>query len=435
MLGNHAQGVAYSSRHLKIPATIVMPKGTPAIKHLNVGRLGGNVVLHGNDFDEAKAEATRLEKLHGLTMVPPFDDPHVIAGQGTIGLELMTQTSLRKLEAIFCCVGGGGLIAGVGVFLKRVAPHIKIIGVEHNGANAMVQSLKQGKRVFLKEVGLFADGAAVKSVGEETFRICKEVVDDVIIVTTDETCAAIKDFYDETRSICEPAGALALAGLKKYVKVHPSKSPDRGLVAIMSGANMNFSSLRFVADRAEFGENKEALLNVVIPEEAGSFAKLVDIVLPRQIKEFSYRYNQGMPANILMGISIDARTRDTELAELVHQLKGSGMQAEDATNDEEAKTLIRYFAGGRSNVPDERLYMFEFPERPGALARFLTALRPGQTLTLFSYRDSGGDVSRIWAGVQCPVSEKAELEEFFNQLGYPWQDRTNSSTYRTYLRA
>lgn len=279
--GNHAQGVAFSARHLKIPATIVMPQGTPAIKHKNVSRMGGNVVLHGLDFDSAKEHCHSLEKQYGLTNIPPFDDPYVIAGQGTVGAEILRQASLGKLKAIFCCVGGGGLISGVGVYVKRIAPDVKIIGVEASDANALVESLREGRRVLLREVGLFADGAAVKTVGEETFRICQEVVDEVIEVSTDEICAAIKDVFEDTRSILEPAGALSLAGLKKWVSQNPSADSGRELVAVASGANMNFDRLRFVAERAELGEQREALLTVTIPERPGSFAQLVEAVLPK----------------------------------------------------------------------------------------------------------------------------------------------------------
>lgn len=284
-----------------------MPIGTPAIKHSNVSRLGGNVVLHGQDFDAAKAECARLEHLHGLTNIPPFDDPYVIAGQGTIGAEILRQADLSRLKAIFCCVGGGGLIAGTGVYVKRIAPHVKIIGVETYDANALVQSLKLGKRVTLKDVGLFADGAAVKTVGEETFRICTEVVDEVIQVTTDDICAAIKDVFEDTRSILEPAGALSLAGLKKFVATNPSTDTTRQLVAIASGANMNFDRLRFVADRAAIGEKKEALLSVTIPERAGAFAKLISAVDPMSVTEFSYRYYESGEANVLIGITTSVR--------------------------------------------------------------------------------------------------------------------------------
>lgn len=435
--GNHAQGVAYSARHLKIPATIVMPSGTPAIKHKNVSRLGGAVVLHGQDFDAAKEECHRLEKLHDLTNIAPFDDPYVIAGQGTIGLELLRQTSLRKLEAIFCCVGGGGLIAGIGVYVKRIAPHVKIIGVEATDANAMAKSLRLGKRVLLHEVGLFADGAAVKSVGEETFRLCTEVVDEVITVGTDEICAAIQDVFEDTRSIVEPAGALALAGLKVWASQQPSPDPKRELVAITSGANMNFDRLRFVAERAALGEQKEALLTVTIPERPGSFAQLVDSVLPQAVTEFSYRYSSTSPqqAHILMGISVTgSASRKAELESLFSRLSSEGMTATDISDDELAKTHIRYLGGGRSNVADEKLYTFEFPERPGALAKFLTTMRPGQNISLFHYRNYGGDVGRVLAGIQCPESEKSQLEGFLKELGYPFKEVSDSLTYKMFLR-
>ncbi|KAL2416423.1 Threonine dehydratase, mitochondrial [Exophiala dermatitidis] len=433
--GNHAQGVAYSARHLKIPATIVMPQGTPAIKHLNVSRMGGSVVLHGADFDSAKEHCHMLEKQYGLTNIPPFDDPYVIAGQGTIGMELLRQASLQKLQAIFCCVGGGGLIAGIGVYVKRIAPHVKIIGVEASDANALVQSLKAGKRVLLREVGLFADGAAVKTVGEETFRLCQEVVDEVIQVSTDEICAAIKDVFEDTRSVLEPAGALSLAGLKKWVAQNPSEDASRELVAVASGANMNFDRLRFVAERASLGEQKEALLTVEIPERPGSFAQLIEAVLPQAVTEFGYRYSSPEKAHVLMGISVSsANARATELESLFSRLAAEGMTATDVSEDELAKTHIRHLVGGRSGVPDERLYMFEFPERPGALFKFLRTLRPGQSITLFHYRNYGGDVGKILAGIQCPESEKHQLEDFLKDIGYPFRECTDSPIYKTFLR-
>lgn len=432
--GNHAQGVAYSARRLRIPATIVMPSGTPDIKHKNVSRLGGSVILHGADFDAAKAEAARLEKMHGLISIPPFDDPYVIAGQGTIGMELLRQTNLQDLEAVFCCVGGGGLIAGVGVYIKRIAPHVKIIGVEAYDANAMVESLKAGKRVVLKDVGLFADGAAVKTVGEETFRICQEVVDEVVQVTTDETCAAIKDMFEDTRSIVEPAGALALAGLKKWVSRNPSPNSNRGLVAVASGANMNFDRLRFVAERAALGENKEALLSVTIPEMPGAFAKLVSIVNPMAVTEFSYRYSSPEAANILIGVAMKAATRAQDLPDLIARLGAEGMTAQDLSNDELAKSHIRYLVGGRSNAADEHMYMFEFPERGGALYKFLHTLQPGMNISLFHYRNYGGDVAKILAGIQCKEEDKDKLTEFLKTIGYPWEEVTNNASYKMFLR-
>ncbi|PWY93585.1 threonine dehydratase, biosynthetic [Aspergillus sclerotioniger CBS 115572] len=432
--GNHAQGVAYSARKLKIPATIVMPSGTPAIKHLNVARLGGSVVLHGDDFDAAKEEAVRLQQQHGLTMIPPFDDPYVIAGQGTIGMEILRQANLQKLEAIFCAVGGGGLIAGIGVYLKRIAPHVKVIGVEARDANAMAQSLDLGSRVFLKDVGLFADGAAVKTVGEENYRVAREVIDEVIQVTTDETCAAIKDAFEDTRSIIEPAGALALAGLKKYVAMNPSPDTNRELCAIASGANMDFDRLRFVAERAALGERKEALLSVRIPEKPGAFAKLVEVVLPHAVTAFSYRYAHDSSADVLMGISLSASTGRDDLAKIIAQLTRGGMDAKDLSDDELAKRHVRFLVGGRSNVADERLFMFEFPERPGALAKFLTTLRPNQNISLFHYRNYGGDVGKVLAGIQCPEDEKSDLEAFLSDLAYPFTEHTDSPTYTTFLR-
>ena len=411
-----------------------MPAGTPSIKHMNVARMGGSVVLHGDDFDSAMGEAHRLEDLHGLINIPPFDDPYVIAGQGTIGLEILRQTNLQNLEAVFSCVGGGGLIAGLGVYIKRIAPHVKIIGVEAYDANAMVQSLQKKERVILSEVGLFADGAAVKTVGIETFRLCSEVIDEIIEVTTDETCAAIKDVFEDTRSIVEPAGALALAGLKKYVAKNPSPNANRGLVAIASGANMNFDRLRFVTERAALGEKKEALLSVNIPEKPGAFAELIKAVLPHAVTEFSYRYAREQSANILIGISVNASLQSSDLLALLGRLELYGMTATDLGDDELAKSHIRYLVGGRSSVKDERLYTFEFPERPGALVKFLTTLRPGQNISLFHYRNHGGDVGKVLAGIQCPETEKQELEGFLKKLGYPFTDCTESPIYKMFLR-
>ncbi|USP82716.1 uncharacterized protein yc1106_09990 [Curvularia clavata] len=432
--GNHAQGVAYSARKLKIPATIVMPSGTPDIKHKNVSRLGGSVILHGADFDAAKAEALRLEKLHGLISIPPFDDPYVIAGQGTVGMELLRQTNLQDLKAVFCCVGGGGLIAGTGVYIKRIAPHVKIIGVEQYDANAMVESLKAGKRVVLNDVGLFADGAAVKTVGEETFRICQEVVDEVVQVTTDETCAAIKDMFEDTRSIVEPAGALALAGLKKWVSRNPSPDPNRGLVAIASGANMNFDRLRFVAERAAIGENKEAILSVTIPEKPGAFAKLVSAIHPMAVTEFSYRYSNPDSAQILVGVELKAATRARDLPDLIERLAAEGMTAQDLSQDELVKSHIRYLVGGRSDAAGEHMFMFEFPERGGALYKFLNTLQPGMNISLFHYRNYGGDVAKILAGIQCDESESEKLKAFLKEIGYPYKEVTDSPSYNMFLR-
>ena len=396
--------------------------------------MGGHVVLYGEDFDASKEEAGRLSISHGLTQIPPFDDPYVIAGQGTIGMEILRQTNLTELEAIFCCVGGGGLIAGIGVYVKRIAPNVKIIGVETYDANAMVQSLKTGKRVVLKEVGLFADGAAVKTVGRETFRLCSDVVDDVIQVTTDETCAAIKDVFEDTRSILEPAGALALAGLKKYVSQHPGDRRGKGLVAIASGANMNFDRLRFVAERAAIGEGKEALLSVTIPDKPQAFAKLVNVINPLPVTEFCYRNSSSDSANIFIGVELPAISRDDDLADLIGRLQLEGMRATDLSGDELTKSHLRYLVGGRSQVSDERLFSFEFPERGGALYKFLTTLQPGFNISLFHYRNYGGDVGKVLAAIQCPTGEEATLAEFLRTLGYPYKEETDSVVYKMFLR-
>lgn len=413
-----------------------MPEGTPSIKHLNVSRLGGNIVFHGANFDDAKEECARLELVHGLTNIPPFDDPYIIAGQGTIGMELLRQTNVQKLDVIFCCVGGGGLIAGIGVYVKRLAPHVKIIGVETYDANAMVQSLAAGKRIILNDVGLFADGAAIREVGEETFRVCQEVVDEVIQVTTDEICAAIKDIFEDTRSIVEPAGALALAGLKKYVAANPSQDTNRQFVAIASGANMNFDRLRFVAERAALGEKKEALLGVSIPEVAGSFSELVSRVMPHMITEFLYRYASDSIANILVGIYFASPTmnNDQQLHSLISRLASGGMTATDLSGDELAKSHIRYLIGGRSDIANERLYMFNFPERPGALEKFLVTMRPKYNISLFQYRNAGGDIGKVLIGILCPQEEVVELEGFFKKIGYKWEDCTQSQVFKTFLR-
>lgn len=434
--GNHAQGVAFSARKLKIPATIIMPEATPAIKHSNVSRLGGHVVLHGQDFDAAKAECARREKIDGLINIPPFDDPYVIAGQGTIGNELFMQTNMAKVEAIFCCAGGGGLIAGIGLYIKRMAPHVKVIAVEAADANALAQSLKKGKRVILRDVGLFADGAAVKTLGEETFRICQEVVDDVIEVSTDEICAAVKDMYDDTRSGLEPAGALSIAGLKKYVQQNPSRNSKRGMIAVTSGANMDFSRLRFVAERATMGGGKEALLHVRIPERPQTFAELVDTIMANQVTEASYRYATDDIANIFIGLSLNAGPEDRpqELSNIIQGIEGAGMEVDDVSQDELAKSHIRYLVGGISAVKNERLYMFNFPERPRALQKFLAVLRPRFNISLFHYRNYGGDIGKILTGIICPDEDVKELEDFLDQIGYPYQDCSQSRLFKTFLR-
>ncbi|KAG0356824.1 hypothetical protein BGZ54_000582, partial [Gamsiella multidivaricata] len=383
--GNHAQGVALAAKMMGVKATIVMPTPTPEIKSRNVSRLGSTVILHGKNFDEAKAECERLTQLQNYTNIPPFDDPYVIAGQGTIGAEILRQHNLDEIDAIFCCVGGGGLIAGVAAYVKRVAPHIKIVGCETVDANAMTQSLRAGKRVALTDVGLFADGAAVKVVGEEPFRLCQSFVDEMIEVTNDEICAAIKDIFEDTRSIVEPAGALAVAGCKKYLREH--NLTNKTCVAVASGANMNFERLRFVAERALLGEQKEALLSVVIPEQPGAFLKLYKRIHPLMVTEFSYRYAPNRKAQIYM--SFLCQDRRKEVPQIMENISKEDMQAWDISEDEMAKSHARYMIGGRSAAANERMFRFEFPERPGALLEFLEGLRAGWNVSLFHYRNHG----------------------------------------------
>ncbi|BFZ59054.1 threonine deaminase [Saitoella coloradoensis] len=434
--GNHAQGVAYSARQLQIPATIVMPVATPAIKHSNVTRLGSKVVLHGDDFDAAKAECARLEEKHGLINIPPYDDPYVIAGQGTVAVEILRQLKLGRLEdleAVFCCVGGGGLIAGIAAYLKRVAPWVKIVGVETYDADAMTKSLGEGKRHMLKEVGLFADGAAVKIVGEETFRLCRDFVDEMVLVSTDEICAAIKDVFEDTRSILEPAGALSVAGLKKYVAGRPPKNENKNFVAILSGANMNFDRLRFIAERAQLGEQKECFMSVTIPEKPGAFGKLHSIIEPRAVTEFSYRYSDSERAHIYISFTVTDRAQ--EVPEIISRLAEEGMEASDISDNEMAKSHARYLVGGRASVSHERLYRFEFPERPGALSKFLKGLKSGWNISLFHYRNHGSDVGKILAGIQVAPEEREAFETFLVGLGYPFVDETENEVYTRFMRA
>ncbi|THH02288.1 hypothetical protein EW026_g565 [Hermanssonia centrifuga] len=358
--GNHAQGVALSGQKLEIPCTIVMPKGTPSIKVKNVSHLGAKVVLHGNDFDEAKIECARLAEAYGLTFVPPYDDPLVIAGQGTIGMEILKQIpEADDLDGIFTAIGGGGLASGVSAYVKRIGnPKTKVVGVETHDGDAMERSLGQGERVTLSEVGPFSDGTAVKIVGAEPFRICRELLDGVVKVDTDEICAAIKDVFEETRSITEPAGALALAGLKRYITNNKLLGSQKRFVAVISGANMNFDRLRFVAERAELGEGREALLSVEIPERSGSFIALHGIIHPRATTEFIYRYNDPERAQVFMSFKLSTTHREKEVSDLLASLEKQGMQGSDISDDELAKSHARYMIGGRVNVPNERLFRF-----------------------------------------------------------------------------
>jgi len=429
--GNHAQGVALSAQKLGIRAVIVMPTTTPQIKIDAVKKRGGEVVLAGDSYDAAYTHALTLEKKHKLTFVHPFDDPDVIAGQGTIGMEILRQHA-DPIEAVFCCVGGGGLIAGVASYIKRLRPEIKIIGVEAIDADAMTRSLAAGKRMKLDTVGLFADGAAVKYVGEETFRLCREYVDEMILVDTDAICAAIKDVFEDTRSILEPAGALAIAGAKAWATKH--RIQGKTLVTVASGANMNFDRLRFVAERAEVGEQREALLAVTLPEQPGSYKQFVTLLGARNITEFNYRYHSAGQAHVFVGMQVANRK---EASSLVTQLKKQGYPTLDLTDDEMAKLHIRHLVGGHAPQGDgklhELLYRFEFPERPGALMNFLSKMSAGWNISLFHYRNHGADTGRVLVGMQVPPQDMKAFAVFLKNLGYQFRDETKNPAYRLFL--
>ena len=426
--GNHAQGVALSAAKIGCRAVIVMPTTTPAIKVEAVQSLGGEVVLAGDSFDDAYAHALELEKAHKLTFVHPFDDPDVIAGQGTIGMEILRQHG-KPIHAVFCCVGGGGLIAGVAAYIKRLRPETKIIGVESIEADAMTQSLAAGKRIRLKQVGLFADGAAVKQVGEETFRLCQQYVDEMICVDTDAICAAIKDAFENTRAVLEPAGALAVAGAKEYARRHKLK--DKTLVAVASGANMNFDRLRFVAERAEVGEQREAILAVTLPEKPGSYKKFVSLIGSRNITEFNYRYKDREAAHVFVGVQVASRA---ESLKLVEHLRRQGYATLDLTDDEVAKLHIRHLVGGHAHqVDNEIVYRFEFPERPGALMNFLTQMSADWNISLFHYRNHGADTGRVLVGMQVPPGDMPKFNEFLKNLGYAHWNETDNPACRLFL--
>jgi threonine dehydratase len=426
--GNHAQGVALAAQKLGCKATIVMPVTTPQIKIDAVRARGAKVVLHGDSYDEAYAHATTIGKKARLTFVHPYDDPDVIAGQGTIGMEILRQHA-EPIHAIFVPVGGGGLIAGIAAYVKRLRPEIKVIGVEPDDADAMAQSLKAGQRVKLDQVGLFADGVAVKQVGVETFRLCRALVDDVIRVDTDAMCAAIKDVFTDTRVILEPAGALAIAGAKAYA----AKSRVRGqtLVAVASGANMNFDRLRFVAEEAELGEHREAILAVTIPEKPGSFKTFCELLGPRNVTEFNYRYDDPGYAQVFVGVQVGNRD---ETARLTRALRRAGLKTYDLSNNDLAKLHVRHTVGGHApSVKNEILYRFEFPERPGALIRFLTSMSRGWNISLFHYRNHGADHGRVLVGMQVPPKDKKQFQKFLDKIGYPYCDETRNPAYRLFL--
>jgi threonine dehydratase len=427
--GNHAQGVALSARRLGIRALVVMPETTPPIKVAAVRRLGGEAVLHGSAYDEAYAHATQIARREGMTFVHPYDDPEVIAGQGTVAMEILRQHP-APLHAIFVPVGGGGLIAGIAAYVKTFWPEVKVIGVEPDDAPSLERALAAGKRVVLDSVGLFADGVAVRQVGEEPFRVCREAVDEVVLVTGDEICAAIKDIFDETRSVAEPAGALAVAGLKKYVEREGLRGAD--LVAVDSGANLNFDRLRYIAERAETGEQREALLAVTIPEEPGSFRSFCEAIGHRSITEFNYRYASASRAHVFAGIELREGRADKE--RLVGELREKGYAVLDLSDNEMAKLHVRYMVGGRApEVVDEVLYRFEFPERPGALLNFLTQMGSRWNISLFHYRNLGADYGRVLVGVQVPPADAGRFQKFLADLGYPWEEETGNPAYRLFL--
>jgi threonine dehydratase len=426
--GNHAQGVAYAAQKLGCRALIVMPVTTPRIKVDAVAARGARVVLQGDSYDDAYAHSMTLARRERLTYVHPYDDPDVIAGQGTIGMEILREHS-GPIHAIFAGVGGGGLIAGIAAYVKRVRPEIKIIGVEPIDSDAMTRSLAAGRRVRLAQVGLFADGVAVRQPGVETFALCRKLVDDMVLVDNDDICAAIKDVFEDTRSILEPAGALAVAGAKAWVERRRCKG--RTLVAIACGANMNFDRLRFVAERAELGERREAILAVSIPERPGSFKRFCGLLGARNITEFNYRFGDPERARVFVGLSIHSRE---ETGALVRRLREAGLPTEDLSDNEMAKLHIRHMVGGRaSQASDEMVYRFEFPERPGALMNFLNRMSQGWNISLFHYRNHGADFGRVLVGMQVPDRQQAAFRRFLTQLNYRFWDETANPAYSLFL--
>ena len=436
--GNHAQGVALSAQRLGTRAIIVMPTTTPQVKVDAVRGFGGEVVLFGESYSDAYTHAKELESQQGLTFVHPFDDPDVIAGQGTIAMEILRQLQghgSNRLDAIFVAIGGGGLISGVANYIKAVRPEIKIIGVQMNDSDAMIQSVAASQRITLTDVGLFSDGTAVKLVGEETFRITSTLVDEFITVDTDAVCAAIKDVFIDTRSIVEPAGALAVAAIKQYVATHQTQGET--YAAILCGANMNFDRLRFVAERAEVGEEREALFAVTIPEERGSFKRFCELIGslpggPRNVTEFNYRISDASQAHVFMGLTTQGKGESGQIAANFTQHHFAAL---DLTHDELAKEHIRHMVGGHSKLAqDERLLRFVFPERPGALLKFLSLMRPGWNISLFHYRNQGADYGRILVGLQVPLADDAAFAEFLETLGYPYVEETSNPVYRMFLQ-
>jgi threonine dehydratase len=428
--GNHAQGLALAALKMGVKATIVMPKTTPQIKVDAVRSRGAKVVLHGEAFDEAAVHAEKLVAEKGMVYIHPYDDPEVIAGQGTIGMEIIRQHN-GPIDAIFVPVGGGGLLAGIAAYVKFVRPEIKMIAVEPDDAACLKAAMDAGRRVKLPQVGIFADGVAVSQIGKETFRVIRQTVDDVITVSSDEICAAIKDIFDDTRSIAEPAGALALAGLKKYVQ--QSGVENQTLIAIDSGANTNFDRLRYISERTEIGEQREAILSVTIPERPGSFKKFCELLGKRNITEFNYRFGNSEQAQIFVGVQIAAGGDERQL--LVDKLLAKGYPALDLTEDEMAKLHIRHMVGGQASaaVKEELVYRFEFPERPGALLKFLTKLGQRWNISLFHYRNHGAAYGRVLVGLQACRNEQQAVESFLDQLNYSYIDETENPAYKLFL--
>ncbi len=426
--GNHAQGVALAAKKLDCCATIVMPSTTPQIKVQAVIARGATVSLHGDSYNEAYDHAITLTKEHQSTFIHPYDDPDVIAGQGTIGMEILRQYT-GDVHAIFVPIGGGGLIAGIAAYVKRLYPRIKIVGVEPVDADAMHRSLQSGRRIKLARAGLFADGVAVRQVGKETFRIARELVDEVILVDTDAICAAIKDVFEDTRTILEPSGALSIAGIKAYVE--RENINHKTLIAIASGANMNFDRLRHISERAEIGEHREAVMSVTIPEKPGSFKKFCRLLGKKSITEFNYRYANPKEAHVFVGVSIRNRN---EAEELIAKLKQKGLPTEDMSNNEMAKLHIRHLVGGHANeVKNEILYRFEFPDRPGALMDFLNKMSHSWNITLFHYRNHGADYGRVLIGLQVPPEGKSDFKVFLDQLGYRYWDESKNPAYKLFM--
>ena len=428
--GNHAQGVALAAQKLGITAVIVMPKTTPDIKVDAVRSRGAEVVLHGNSYDDAYDHAKELATKRKLVFVHPYDDPDVIAGQGTVGVEIIKQHP-DPIDAIFVPVGGGGLISGIAAYVKHVSPDTRIIAVEADESPCLAEAMKAGERVLLDQVGIFADGVAVRRIGKEPFRIAQQCVDEVIVVTTDEICAAIKDIFDETRNIAEPAGALAIAGVKKYIE--ETGVTDQHLVSIVSGANINFDRLRHVAERAELGERREAILCATIPEKPGSFREFCDAIGTRGITEFNYRYSDATEAHVFVGVKLAGG--DEEKTALINKLKSKHYSIVDLTDNEMAKIHIRYMVGGRTKLArDERLFRFNFPERPGALLRFLNHIGGRWNISLFHYRNHGDAYGRVLVGIQVPGKQNAEFQSFLAGLGYNHYEETENPAYRLFLK-